>query len=394
MRLDQISLMGLAAYHGAPSYRSELLALHKSIANISSISGNEVAVGEQLLSYLKGHNFNTARQAVPLEAGSTNPSDRRFNVMAWSGDAKELNAKVLVSSHIDVVPPFIEYSIEHEGDAITDQTLISGRGTVDAKASVAAMIVAVEELEKQALIAKGAVGMVFVVGEETGGYGMTEFNDSLPPTDKRPFDAVIFGEPTENKLVCGHKGSLACNITAHGKAAHSAYPEYGKNANEMMARAVVEISKSDLGSSELYGNTTFNTGVWSGGLAANIVPDKATLRVLARVAIGTLTDGHLLVKQTLQEILDRVDKGGFELDCPLGRGPVECECNVDGFERDVVNYGTDIPRLNGIYTKYLYGPGNIRDCHAPQEGLTVGELETAVEGYKQLILHALGNVER
>lgn len=388
MRFDQIALVGLTA-QAAPPYRSELLALHKSIASISSISGHEAAVGDQLISYLASQNFTTARQSVPPNPNSPT-TDGRFNILAWSGGADDLSAKVLVSSHIDVVPPFIPYSIEHDGDAITEKTGIFGRGTVDAKASVAAMIIAVQELEKSALIQKGDVGMLFVVGEEVGGQGMSIFNDSLPLTEKRSFDAVIFGEPTENKLACGHKGGLACHITAHGKAAHSAYPELGKDANVMMARAVLEISASDLGSSDLYGNTTFNTGIWTGGVAANVVPEKATISVLARVAAGTLADGHLLVKQRLREILDSVDSEGFELDCYHGQGPVECVCDVDGFERDVVSYGTDIPRLGGNYVKYLYGPGNIRDCHAPQEGLTVGELETAVEGYKRLILHALG----
>jgi acetylornithine deacetylase len=60
-----------------------------------------------------------------------------------------------------------------------------------------------------------------------------------------------------------------------------------------------------------------------------------------------------------------------------------------GFEKITVNYGTDIPNLKGDHTRYLYGPGNILVAHGARENLTVADLETAVEGYQKLILHAL-----
>jgi acetylornithine deacetylase len=55
----------------------------------------------------------------------------------------------------------------------------------------------------------------------------------------------------------------------------------------------------------------------------------------------------------------------------------------------VVNYGTDVPNLAGDHARYLYGPGTILVAHGARENITVGQLETAVEGYQKLILHAL-----
>lgn len=46
--------------------------------------------------------------------------------------------------------------------------------------------------------------------------------------------------------------------------------------------------------------------------------------------------------------------------------------------------------LKGDHTRYLYGPGSILVAHGPDEALTVGDLEAAVEGYKRIVLHALG----
>lgn len=60
-----------------------------------------------------------------------------------------------------------------------------------------------------------------------------------------------------------------------------------------------------------------------------------------------------------------------------------------GFETMVANYGTDVPHLKGNHVSYLYGPGSILVAHGDDEGLRVGDLEDAVEGYKRLIVHAV-----
>lgn len=319
-------LLGLPAVWAAcaPAYRSSLLSLHKSIVSISSISNHEAEAGDFLVKYLESHNFTTVKQPV---ASDGNTTTTRFNVLAWSGDAKELSAKVILTSHYDVVPPYIPYSIE-EGP-ITENTQIAGRGSVDAKACVASMITAVEQLRAMKKTADNDVALLFVVGEENSGIGMQTFNKSLPEGN-RPFHSVIFGEPTENKLACGHKGGLVGTIEAHGLAAHSGYPEQGKNANLMMARAVLELDKADLGNSEQFGNTTLNAALWKGGLAVNIVPDKATVQFFARVATGTKEHGHEIVRKRVREVLDQVDSKGFTLTADKGMGPVKCDCDVPG----------------------------------------------------------------
>ena len=56
----------------------------------------------------------------------------------------------------------------------------------------------------------------------------------------------------------------------------------------------------------------------------------------------------------------------------------------------IASYGTDVPNLDGNFTRYLYGPGSILVAHGDHENLTVGDLERAVEDYQRLVLHALG----
>ncbi|KAI5463575.1 hypothetical protein BGZ63DRAFT_402870 [Mariannaea sp. PMI_226] len=371
----------------APSYRTDLLRLHKSLVSTSSTPGTEHDVGVFLIDYLNERGYKTQRQ--PIASTENTPEGKpRFNVLAFPPGSTGADPKVLVTSHIDVVPPHIPYGIE-DGD-VTDETRIWGRGSVDAKGSVAAMVTALESLLKADKVDVSKLMLLFVVGEEVSGDGMKTFSDAIA-NKKLPyaFDSVIFGEPTENKLACGHKGGLFCDITTKGIPGHSGYPWVGKSANELMIRAFAKILDTDLGSSEEYGNTTVNVGLFQGGLAANVIPETAFVKMAARVAIGTEKTGAWIVRDKVQAIFDEIDKEAFSMVCTHGYGFVASNCDVEDFETIVVNYGTDMPNFEGDHTRYLYGPGNILVAHGANENLTVAELETAVEGYQKLILHAL-----
>ncbi len=244
----------------SPSYRDALLALHKSLVEIPSISGTENEVASFLLEYLTARNYVAQLQFLP-PATNTPHGAERFNVLAWPGPTRNPKPRILVTSHIDVVPPYIPYDIDADGDHIDADTRISGRGSVDAKGSVAAQIIATEELLTTQEIPRGDVMLLFVVGEETTGDGMRYFSSTLDELSPPPrFDAVIFGEPTENKLACGHKGIAICKVYAQGKAAHSGYPWLGKSATEVLMRALVKVLDADLGTTKRFGTAPAKVG--------------------------------------------------------------------------------------------------------------------------------------
>ncbi|KAI1496821.1 hypothetical protein F5X99DRAFT_413692 [Biscogniauxia marginata] len=374
----------------APIYRDDLVSLHKHLVEISSVTYDENEIGTFLVDYLTARNFTAELEFLP----QTNASDDieawkpRFNVLAWPGPRRHPSPKVLVSSHIDTVPPFFPYS--RSDDVPNSDTVISGRGSVDAKASVAAQITAVITLLDAGRIDSADVMLLFVVGEERSGDGMRYFSDTAAALDPPPsFNAAIFGEPTEGKLACGHKGFFGCVVTAHGKAGHSGYPWLGKSATEVLIRALVKILDVDLGSSEDFGNTTINVGTLQGGVAANVIPETAVAQIAGRVAIGPESEGGRIVAGRLQDVLKSLDEEAFEIECRNGYGVVKCDCDVEGFETTTVNYGTDVPNLKGNHTRYLYGPGSILVAHGPDEATKLKDLEIAVEDYKRLILHAL-----
>ncbi|ORY66550.1 uncharacterized protein BCR38DRAFT_430619 [Pseudomassariella vexata] len=376
----------------APSYRASLVALHKALVSIPSVTGNENEVGTYLVDYLTERGLHAQLQFIPPSNTTSDASTDekpRFNVLAWPGKTRNPSPKVLVSSHIDTVPPFIPYSASD--DPPNADTVIAGRGSVDAKASVAAQVTALLDLLLDKSVSDDVkdVMLLYVVGEETNGAGMRYFSETWgllepPPT----FKAGIFGEPTEGKLACGHKGHLACTIKATGRAGHSGYPWLGKSATEVLMRALIKVLDTDLGSSERFGNTTVNVGRIEGGVASNVIAEKAEARLTIRVAIAPQDKGANVIEERISDVLKSVDED-LEMDCGNGYGAVICDCEVDGFKNITVNYGTDVPNLKGDHTRYLYGPGTIFVAHGPDEALKLSDLEAAVEGYKKLILHAL-----
>lgn len=316
----------------APSYRADLVALHKRLVEIPSTSGLEHDAGDFLVDYFISKSWNYETQPVPPRPDT--PADKpRFNVVAWppssptSAANRSPDPKVLVTSHIDCVPPHIPYSIS-EGD-VTRDTTISGRCSVDAKGSVAAQLTAVDSLLASGALRPEDVMVLYVVGEEINGDGMKTFS-ARNASALAGLRAAVFGEPTENKLACGHKGALRCDVVARGRAAHSGYPWLGKSANEVLMRALIRVLDADLGSSERYGNTTVNVGMMEGGVALNVVPAHAHATLLSRVAVEPQKTGHEIVVERIAQILKEVDDDALSLDCPVGQGVTRCDCDVDG----------------------------------------------------------------
>jgi acetylornithine deacetylase len=390
---------------------SPLLSLHRAICEVQSISNDELAVAKLLITTLKAHNFIVQAQHVPPMEG-TNSTKERLNIYAFPDPGaygtsvtagRGSKPKVLLTSHIDTVPPHIPYSLslpQHSKPPSSRRKdiLISGRGTVDDKACVAVQTIAILNLLSDSKISPSDVALLFVVGEETIGDGMKHFSESNLYSDiNSDLKAVIFGEPTELKLASGHKGIVGLRITAQGKAAHSGYPWLGRSANSMILPALMVLDglgdlpedKGGLPRSKKYGRSTVNIGYMQGGVAGNVVPEHATASITIRLAGGTPTAVRRLITRAIRAV---DPEGLLGLFFSQGYAPINLDADVPGFEEITVNYGTDIPGLKvqeGV-KRYLYGPGSILVAHGEDEGLTVGDLESSEEGYQRLILHALG----
>ncbi|OKL61739.1 putative carboxypeptidase [Talaromyces atroroseus] len=385
---------------------SPLLSLHRDLVKIESISGNEQEVGDFIIRYLDARDFTVEKQVVAASNNNT-----RFNIYAYPKSSPSA-PKVLLSTHIDTVPPYIPYSLSLPSGAepTRDNILISGRGSVDAKASVAAQIISALEYLQQpgddasSSSSSSSLGLLFVVGEEVDGIGMQHFSQSALNTSPPTFHTVIFGEPTELALVAGHKGSLFFKISATGKAAHSGYPWLGRSAFSALLPALAKLetlgdipeSEGGIPGSAKLGKSTINIGRVEAGIASNVVPAYAEALVNIRLAYGDVEKVKEIVVRAVREATGGDESVAIEWgNNGTGHKPIDFDTDVDGFDVVTVNYATDAWYLElhdgaggrpvGRVHRYLYGPGSIFVAHGADEAITVGDLEAAVTGYKKLI---------
>lgn len=343
-------------------FKYSLLELHRNLVEISSISNSETEVGKWLGKYLKNAGFTVELQKV-------NEVAERYNVYAYLGH--ERDTKVVVTSHIDTVPPYLPYFV--------NGTQIHGRGTCDAKGSVATQVIAVLEMVHQGLLQEGQVSLLFVVGEENSGSGMREVSRSLNAS----WDVAIFGEPTENKLAIGHKGFVLFDVEVFGQASHSGYPELGISATEILISVLNQLQALELPHSDLLGPSTLNIGKIDAGVAANVIPAYAKATLAIRVA-DNLSEILRLLRSVLEDLPHVVPSEFFATE------PQFLDTDVPGFDKLVAAYTTDVPNLIiPLKKRYLYGPGTILLAHGANEYVENKDLLDAIEGYKTLIQHAL-----
>ena len=281
----------------------------------------------------------------------------RFNVFA----SLHHPATIVFSTHMDTVPPFIASSEDAEN--------IYGRGSCDAKGIIAAQILAAERLRAQDF---NNVGLLFTVDEEMASAGAQVANRHEAGRHCR---FLINGEPTDNKLALGSKGSMRLKITTVGKAAHSAYPEAGESAIEKLLDVLQSVRHCNWPRDDFFGETTCNIGVIKAGTRPNVIPAQATANLQIRV-----TQDLECVKALVEEAV----AGRASVEYSSAHPPVRF-LTVPGFEECVVRFTTDIPYLSNWGKSLLLGPGSILDAHTEHERIAKKQLEDAVGLYLRLV---------
>ncbi|MEP6570801.1 MAG: M20/M25/M40 family metallo-hydrolase [Acidobacteriota bacterium] len=330
-----------------------LFELTRKLIDIPSVTGDEKPVGMFLRSHLEGLGYIVKLQEVAPD---------RFNVLATSG----ASPRVVLSTHMDTVPPFIQSS--------EDDEKIYGRGACDAKGIIAAQIVAAERLRGEGI---EEIGLLFTVDEEQGSAGAQAANVDKPVGVTR---YLINGEPTDNKLASATKGSLRLKLRTSGRAAHSAYPEGGESAIEKLLDVIENIRKSEWPVNDLLGETTCNIGVIGGGTRPNVVPDEAFADLQLRL---------VSTAEPVKEIIEAAIAGRAEVEYLSAHEPVHLE-TVAGIEQCVVRFTTDIPYLSNWGKPLLLGPGSISNAHTEHEFVGKQELAQAIDIYAQLVRALLG----
>jgi acetylornithine deacetylase len=185
---------------------------------------------------------------------------------------------------------------------------------------------------------------------------------------------LVNGEPTENRLIRGCKGSLRVRLQISGPGGHSAYPEAAPSAIHALVQVLADIQSGPWPSDAVLGGTTCNVGTISGGEALNVIARFAEAGLQLRIVTAPEA-----AAATLRDIV----RGRAEVEVLSGTPPVHLTA-PDGFETGVVSFSTDIPHLTNWGKALLLGPGSIFDAHVPAERVALVELERGVELYERL----------
>lgn len=341
--------------------------LLKDMVAIPSLSHKEKTLADFIFTYI---------QAAPVEL-------RRFedNLYFWIGEGPNC---LLLNTHLDVVPP----SQDHPYDPFTPterEGKVYGRGTVDAKASGAAMTTALLQLATSGWQpTNGKVMVALTVCEEIGGdtNGLQKLRPHLPP-----IHAALVGEPTQMQPCLGQKGLLILRVEAHGTSAHAARAHLGDNAIYKAARDIARLEKYAFSKADPFlGAPTLSVTVIEGGKARNVVPDACTFYIDIR---STPAYTHDALIAELSDVLEsevyvhskRLIPVGTAADTRIAQACKQALPLSDFFGSPTLS---DWIFLHDIPTVKI-GPGSSNLSHTANEHIEIVALEQAVDDYQAII---------
>jgi succinyl-diaminopimelate desuccinylase len=263
--------------------------------------------------------------SLPLSPRTGKPLSRP-NVVAWIEGLCD-GPTLHFNGHYDVVPAVGEWTSDPFKPEIRDGRLY-GRGSVDMKGAIAAMMIAAKALTYERVPLSGALSFSFVPDEENDGINGTKF--LLEQTNMKA-DYCIVGEPSgATSLLLGHRGCLWLEIKTIGKATHASTPWAGVNAFENMIRIVNAINEEmNLGKNpdDKSGTITVGGKVVTGNVP-NIVPASCTMSVDRRLAPGEVLEEVLSGFYSVVETMKKED-AGFQAEIRVLSGYDPCVTSQD-----------------------------------------------------------------
>ncbi len=188
------------------------------------------------------------------------------------------------AGHLDVVPPGEGWS-SAPFTAEVRGALLYGRGAVDMKGSIAAMVCAVEAIPAEA----GTISFI-ITGDEEGPakYGTVPLIAHIRSVNAVP-DFCLVGEPTSvarlgDMVKIGRRGSVNVWLTAKGAQGHVAYPHLADNPIPRLVALLAELDAIvlDAGSEWFQPSNLEVTDLDVGNPATNVIPAEARARLSIR----------------------------------------------------------------------------------------------------------------
>ncbi len=379
-----------------------VLALHAALVRVPSINPpgdvrDAFAVVER------------ATREAGFDTRAVGNHDDMPNLIATLGDTG--GPTLCFNSHYDVVPigERSAWTREPFGAERADGR-VYGRGAGDAKASVAAQVSAGIALARAGVPLKGNLVLNEVADEEVGGVHGAEF-----VVRERFFEPewVIVGEQTLNRVAVGEKGSAGTEVVIHGRTAHGALPWEGANAIEAMAEIIVALRRElwpELATRthEFFHPSSASVNLVEGGVKANVVPDRAGFLVDRRIVPGEdpvecRAEIERIAKAAVAdmpgisvEVMPGFTGGHANVvpvDDPLVQAMIGANDRL-GLSTEPTGFsmatdGRFFARAG--YPTIIYGPGDPKTAHIPDEWVGIDEIMEATRAYAIAAVRLIGD---
>ncbi len=345
------------------------LELLERLVSTPSVSGNEAAVAALAEETARSWGVETVRDdtSVRLEVRGRDPG-----------------ATVALVSHLDVVPPGAGWTRDPFAPVV-DGTRLYGRGSGDAKASVAAMMYAARDVVDTGGLDAGRLLVILGYGEETKHSTMDRAVEAAGG-----IDAAVVGEPTNLDVATAQRGLMMVDLVAEGDQRHAGYASADgefRNAALLLARDLLELDHLFDGRSHpVLGKTTATPTMLEAGVGRNVTPPVARAVLDVR---STPDWTHEEIAQVLQHSLASsvviTSRRLVPCETPAGSRLLKAALRVRP-EARVFGSPTcsDWVSLRQADT-IKCGPGTSRRSHTPDEYVDLPEVSAARRFYADLV---------
>ena len=270
----------------------DVISLLADLVRIPSVCGEEGKVAEFIAEWLR-------KKGLPVEILDVKPG--RPNVLSRLKGPED-GPCIMLNGHMDTVLPgggWMHYPFGAE----IENGRMYGRGTIDMKSGLAAMLSAAVECKEEGLPKRGEVIVAAVVDEESldwGSYALVQggITDGV--------DLAMISEATDLNVVTAHRGRTVLEVVVHGKAAHSMWPDHGVSAIQNAAVLINSLSKLSSPTHPRMGRSTVNVLKIDGGQEdVMLVPDRCRI-----VVDRCLVPGHNS-KQALEDLSNLIKEIGI-----------------------------------------------------------------------------------
>jgi acetylornithine deacetylase len=359
---------------------------------------SNLALVDWLEDYLTGHGIECHRH--------WNEDRQKAALMAHAGPRVE--GAVVLSGHSDVVPVDGQEWSSDPWTVVERGGRLYGRGTCDMKGYVALSVWALVRAQKMGV--RRPLQLALSYDEEVGCTGappmIATMGQVLPKGS-----AALIGEPSNMKIITGHKGGTGFHVHVKGFEVHSSLLPYGVSAIMEGARLIGWVNERN---AEIQARaptpvaatfhppfTTLHVGMISGGTAHNITAADCRFAVEMRVVPGEEVETHARAFEAEAARLDAALKAvrpeaGVHLERFFGVPALvpEVEGEAEALARrltgdnatGVVSYGTEAGQFQEAgYSAIVCGPGDIAQAHQPDEYLEVSEFEAGQRFMERLL---------